>query len=116
MSKHFNLIPFTSPKYKRWQLDYDYIGKLKRGLTSKNEKYRQECQEALDYLDKFTGEFYKGNFDNNPLHPEELKKDCYNRNNANQRDMMSYHYQWNDLIDVKEVNIDYIYGDNDDGK
>lgn len=59
-------------------IDYDYIDKL-----SDDEK---------KWLNKFTEEYTNASFNNNkkPLHKtNKLRKDCYDRNNARNRDIMS---------------------------
>lgn len=60
-------------------IDYDYLSKL-----SKSE---------LEFLNKFSDEFYCANFKGETLHPKELQKDCESRNNGRN----------NDLLTVKEI-------------
>ncbi len=68
----------TKLKQKRpthkWAIDQDYWDKL-------NEEERA-------WLLKFNNEYYKGKVGTSPIHPEHLRHDCYNRNNAMQRDAM----------------------------
>lgn len=65
-----------NPK-SRWELlDFDYIGKL-----SEKEK---------DFLNKFAEEYIHGSFEHNrkDLHKtKKSKRECYNRNNARNRDL-----------------------------
>lgn len=100
MSKHttrvfHKLISHKHARPMRWQVDYDYIKILLAGAKGNNEKYAKECKEALEFLDKFSEEYYTGYFnrDKESLHPKELEKECYSRVNSNKRDMSSYWYK-----------------------
>jgi hypothetical protein len=69
LEKKFNLLSRVD------EIDYDYVGKL-----SKKEK---------DWLNRFTEEYTNANFNHkgNILHKTKgLKKSCYDRNNARNRD------------------------------
>jgi hypothetical protein len=70
------------PKTKREYMDYDYFHSLP--------------DDAKEILLKFNEEYYQGYFKkknkkyDKPLHDnQELRRDCYNRNNANNRDLYS---------------------------
>jgi hypothetical protein len=60
-------------------IDYDYLDKL--------------TPDMLEYLNQFTEEFVNASFDKNPrknLHKSKrLRKDCYDRNNARNRDILT---------------------------
>ncbi len=67
--------------YNQEKIDYDYLHKL-----SKPEK---------DYLAQFSKEFYEGKkFETNFI---ENKKECYNRKNAAERDVMARHRKVDDV-------------------
>lgn len=63
----------------QWRYDFDYISKL--------------SEEEKEWLNKFIKEYYDANVkkgDKDALHFEDAhRKDCYNRNNRGNRDMMS---------------------------
>jgi len=65
------------PKNKRWLLDCDYLDQL--------------SEDERAWLDKFQREYYDGAIkkgDSEALHhDDELRKDCYRRNNARNRDL-----------------------------
>lgn len=65
------------PKATRDQLkEIDYLSKL--------------SPEEREYVLKFYKEYYNGEFNHeDPIHPEELRKDCYERNNASKRQLHS---------------------------
>ena len=65
------------PKATRDQLkDIDYLNKL-----SPSER---------EWIIKFYKEYYNGEFNHpDPIHPKELRKDCYDRNNASKRQLHS---------------------------
>lgn len=74
--KHPNLVKEYNPRARQEYSDYDYIKDLP--------------EDAKEYLNKFTGEFYGAdldfnNLENNLHNTEELKKDCTDRNNAQNR-------------------------------
>jgi len=77
--KNLGLEKNTFKKNKRWQLDQDYIGKL-----NSDEKA---------FLARFNDEYYGGAVKKNDpdaLHnTDKLRKDCYTRNNINNRDTYS---------------------------
>lgn len=59
-------------------IDYDYINKL--------------SEEEKDWLNRFTEEFVGANFNHSGeiLHDsKELKRDCYGKNNARNRDILT---------------------------
>lgn len=70
------------------KLSYDLLAKI---IES---KYTDQASiDALDYITKFNNEFHKNVIkkgDTNALHnTDELRKDCYARENARNRDIMS---------------------------
>jgi hypothetical protein len=75
--KMYGLIPQAFPKNKRWAIDQDYID----GLSP----------EEKAWLAQFNNEYYGGKVkkgDNTALHnSDSLRKDCYARNNASNRDL-----------------------------
>lgn len=78
--KYKNLDKSVNLKTRQDLIDYDYLDKL-------NEK-------ELAWLDKFTGEYAGASLDTeNPrrnLHKsKKLRKDCYDRNNARNRDVLT---------------------------
>lgn len=76
-AKRFGLEFKSFPKHKQWALDQDYIHLLD--------------DEAKDWLNQFNQEYYRNRIkkgDPNALHnTDELRKDCYNRENAANRDL-----------------------------
>jgi hypothetical protein len=56
-------------------IDYDYL----KNLT----------KEELEFLNQFTDEFYCANFTGDTLHSKELQKDCEDRNNSRNRDLLT---------------------------
>lgn len=67
----------------------------------------QEAMDALAYITKFNNEFHKNvvkKNDPNALHnTDKLRKDCYNRENARNRDVMSVERNKIDNIDFLEL-------------
>lgn len=100
----------TFPKNKRWQLDQDYIEDLKNQAESENPYLANQAKEALDFMSKFNDEYYGGKVkagDETALHnTEELRKDCYNRNNASNRDAYSIRECSGRISSVYEEGID----------
>ena len=79
-TKHPALKPELNLKSRYELIDYDYIKKL-----SEVEK---------DWLNKFTEEYVNASINTEDLsknfhNTEELKKDCYKRNNARNRDILT---------------------------
>lgn len=78
-NEEFGLEVKSFPKNKQWAVDQDYVSKL------------TEAEKA--WLGQFNQEFYRGTVnqkDPKTLHnTPELARDCYNRNNASNRDLMS---------------------------
>lgn len=72
------LDPKFNLKIRQELIDYDYISKL--------------SEEEKKFLNTFTEEYVNANFQhkNKKLHRNKrLKKDCYDRNNSRNRDIMS---------------------------
>lgn len=86
----YSLISSTYPKNKRDLVGIDYMGKL------------NEVEKA--FLNKFNREFIEGNCSHeNPLHnTQELKRDCYGRNNARNRDLLSIKKASGMVVDIDE--------------
>lgn len=63
--------------HKKWRVDYDYKGKL-----SKEDK---------SWLDKFTDEYYRCEFKDEPIHNEEQKKDLISNETVARRDLLTKH-------------------------
>lgn len=80
----------TYAKNKRWQVDQDYISILRQQAKSDIPYVAQEAQVALEFMSKFNTEYVGGNVkkgDRDALHnTDELRKDCYTRNNISNRD------------------------------
>lgn len=79
-TKHPALRPELNLKTRYELIDYDYVDKL--------------TEEEKTWLNKFTEEYVNASLDtkdlNNNFHStEELKKDCYRRNNARNRDILT---------------------------
>lgn len=91
--KRLYVKPALHYKHRAWEVDQDYIDKLEAMERSGNA----EATEALDYLNKFLGEYYhntgipaKPNPEKPALHnTDTLRKDCYNRTNRAARDLYS---------------------------
>ena len=78
--KYKNLDKSVNLKTRQDLIDYDYLHKL--------------SPKELEWLDKFTGEWAGASLDTeNPrrnLHKtKKLRKDCYDRNNARNRDVLT---------------------------
>lgn len=58
-------------KTNRWMVDYDYTQKLDL--------------PTLDWLAKFSNEYYENNFGQEPLHDKDGQKKCTNTDNARRR-------------------------------
>ena len=79
-TKYPALKPELNLKTRYELIDYDYINKL--------------CEADKAWLNKFTEEYVNASLDtkditNNFHNSEELKKDCYRRNNARNRDILT---------------------------
>lgn len=62
--------------HRKWANDCDYVAKLKG--------------EALTWHEKFIGEYYQNDFEENPLHDSpRLRKDRYDADNAARADIMN---------------------------
>lgn len=75
----YGLIPQCFPKHKRWALCEDYHDQLDEGNKA--------------WLDRFNREFHDGSIrkgDDQAIHKsDEMRKKCYSRNNAQNRDLYS---------------------------
>lgn len=91
----FNVLARNHSRPMQEYVDYDYIRVLINGVKSNNEAYANECKQALEFLDKFSAEYYKGYFhkDKEAIHPDNLRKECYKRNNDNKVDVSSWCYK-----------------------
>lgn len=94
MTKHPALNPEFNLKCRTELLDYDYLHKLN--------------EEELAWLNKFTEEYVNANINTkNPrknLHRSKaLKKDCYDRNNARNRDVLTRQKAFNKNIYLEEI-------------
>jgi hypothetical protein len=79
-TKYPALKPELNLKSRYELIDYDYIDKLK--------------EEEKSWLNKFTEEYVNASLDsknlkNNFHNTDQLKKDCYRRNNARNRDILT---------------------------
>lgn len=83
----------TYRKRQRWQIDQDYIEKLKKQAKSSNAARAIEATEALRYISRFNEEMYKGKVsvkDSNRIHQsQEMVRDCYRANGRNYCDVGS---------------------------
>lgn len=65
----------NNTKARQDLIDYDYLKQLTR--------------EELQFLNQFTDEFYCANFAGETIHPKDLQKDCEDRNNSRNRDLLT---------------------------
>lgn len=88
MKKRYGLEQKCYPKHSQWKIDQDYI-------TSLNN-------EEKNWLDKFNQEYYKGNIkkgDKTALHnTDELRKECYRRNERAKYDTFNVKTVSNQLV------------------
>jgi hypothetical protein len=75
-------------------LDYDYLSKL--------------SEEELLWLNKFTEEYVNASFDtskprNNLHRTKSARKDCYDRNNARNRDVLTRQRAQNKTVYLEDV-------------
>ena len=77
--KLYGLITQAFPKNKRWSIDQDYVESL--------------SQSDKEWLAQFNNEYYGGKVkkgDTTALHnTDDLRQDCYRRNNLSNRDLLS---------------------------
>ena len=77
-TNHVALNPRAYVKNRQWAVDYDYVDLL--------------SDEEQAFLAQFSNEYYNGTVkkgDLNALHnTDELRKNCYNRNNISNRDAL----------------------------
>lgn len=81
-------------KNRTWELDgqEEFVNKMLKQSKSSNPKLAKEAEEALLYLNQFNLEFHDGSelSKKETLHnTPELKRDCYTRNNCQNRDLVS---------------------------
>lgn len=79
-SKHPALKPELNLKSRYELIDYDYVSKL--------------TEKEKEWLNKFTEEYVNASLNTEDLNKnfhntDELKKDCYKRNNARNRDILT---------------------------
>lgn len=77
-------------------MDYDYLNKL--------------SEEEKKWLNAFTEEYINAsldskNLENNLHNTEELKKDCYRRNNARNRDILTRAKASGSFISIDEMRL-----------
>lgn len=93
-SKPYGLVKAWYPRSKQWAVDQDYIDKL--------------SPSDAKWLDRFNREYHAASiskFDPKALHStDELRRDCYNRNNKSNRDLYTQSYNYN-LLSLNEVVI-----------
>ena len=82
----YGLLRGTTYKKARDFLDMDYLNKPGMG------------DAELSFLDSFCREYYQATFrkDGNNVHPDDQRRDCYQKNNERQRDL------WNQRIRTPE--------------
>lgn len=93
----FALIRATYRKNRQWMIDNldpktGYVKDLLKQAECDDPVKRAEAQEALLFISKFNEEYYNntGLTSKNALHSSDsLKKDCYNRTNSANRDLLS---------------------------
>lgn len=94
MSKYPALDPSLNLKSRTELLDYDYLHKL--------------SEKDLEWLNKFTEEYVNANIDTDKprknLHKNKsLRKDCYDRNNSRNRDVLTRQKASNKAIYLEEI-------------
>lgn len=94
MAKYSALDPGLNLKSRTELLDYDYLDKL--------------SEKELEWLNKFTEEYVNATLNTkNPrknLHrTKSLKKDCYDRNNARNRDVLTRQKAFNKNVYLDEI-------------
>jgi hypothetical protein len=94
LSKYPALDPSLNLKSRTELLDYDYLNKL--------------SDEELNWLNKFTEEYVHANLDtakprNNLHRTKSLRKECYDRNNARNRDVLIRQKAQNKSIYLEEI-------------
>lgn len=95
-TKYPALKPELNLKTRYELIDYDYVNRL-----SEQEK---------EWLNKFTEEYTNASLDSKDLHKnlhntEALKKDCYSRNNARNRDILTRAKASGTHISVDEMRL-----------
>lgn len=83
----------TFKRNVQWAIDQDYVDTLKEQAKSSDPQKAKEAQATLEFVSKFNNEYYGGSVkkgDEEALHnTDELRKDCYDRNNRSNRDIYS---------------------------
>lgn len=99
---HPNLQPNLNVKVRQELIDFDYV-----------EKLPEECK---DWLNKFSGEYYNGNFKkskrgkylkSNLHNGSKARKECYKRNNDRNNDVFSV-TKANDMLKTTEIMNEYL--------
>lgn len=100
-------------KNRRWEVDnldpqHGYVKDLKEQAKSDDPAKAKEAKEALEFLSKFNNEYY----DNHGLNKEdalhntkELRKECYNRTNAANRDIYGIQDSGGALFKTDEADV-----------
>jgi len=94
LSKYPALDPSLNLKSRTELLDYDYLHKLD--------------EKELEWLNKFTEEYVNANIDTEKprknLHKNKsLRKDCYDRNNSRNRDVLTRQKASNKTVYLEEI-------------
>lgn len=93
--KYPALNPSLNLKTRTELIDYDYVDKL--------------SDKDKEWLNKFTEEYINASLDtenlkNNLHNNEKLKKDCYDRNNARNRDVLTTRKAAGDMNYLEDLN------------
>lgn len=95
-TKYPGLRPELNLKTRYELIDYDYVHKL--------------SEEEKKWLNKFTEEYVNASLDsvnlkNNLHNTDELKKDCYRRNNARNRDILTRAKASGNCVNIDELHL-----------
>lgn len=89
----YGLQPKSFAKNKQWMVDQDYT--------------KQLSKEEAEWLNRFNQEYYRNTFESSEkdLHnTPELKKQCYNNENARNRDLYGIGYEFGYMVGSNTVN------------
>jgi hypothetical protein len=75
LSNYPRLNKTKATKARKDLLDYDYLDKLGK--------------EELEFLNQFSDEYYCANFKGDTIHAKKFKKDCEDRNNKRNSDLLT---------------------------
>lgn len=113
--KDYGLERNAFKKNRKWEVDNldpkeGYIKDLKELSKSKNKKVAQEAKDALKWIQKFNNEYYDNCGLNkvDALHnTKELRRDCYSRMNAANRDLFGIkNCGFHLLVSIDELEYD----------